>query len=117
MRLIDADALIDKFKNKDANGISLVLDRYAIKCIVSAPTIEPEQHWIPCSERLPEEPNCYLVTWDEGYLNADDEPFYVCEVMAFDDGEWDELGDKIEAWMPLPQPYKEPVHATDDHER
>ena len=67
--------------------------------------------WIPCSERLPEEPkenpafggNClevYLVTTKYGSY-----PF-----RAFWDGinftdEWQIL-DAI-AWMPLPEPYKE----------
>lgn len=40
MRLIDADALKERFKSVDANGISLVLDRYALKCIDDAPTID-----------------------------------------------------------------------------
>lgn len=43
MRLIDADALKNNFVNNDANGINLELDRYAIKCINNAPTIEPER--------------------------------------------------------------------------
>jgi len=43
MRPIDADALKDKFRNVNVNGIDLELDRYAIKCIDNAPTIEPER--------------------------------------------------------------------------
>ena len=38
-RLIDADALKVKFAKTDANGINLELDRYALKCIETAPTI------------------------------------------------------------------------------
>lgn len=40
MRLIDADALKERFKSVDANGINLALDRYALKCIDDAPTID-----------------------------------------------------------------------------
>lgn len=43
MRLIDADALKDKFRGTNANGINLELDRYAIKCIDDAPTIVQER--------------------------------------------------------------------------
>lgn len=39
-RLIDADALMEKFQNTNANGINLELDKYALKCIKDAPTIE-----------------------------------------------------------------------------
>ena len=38
-RLINADALKVKFTKTDANGINLELDRYALKCIETAPTI------------------------------------------------------------------------------
>jgi hypothetical protein len=55
MRLIDADALIEKFTNANASGINLALDRYAVKCIEDAQTIaQPEIvrcrdccYWIP----------------------------------------------------------------------
>ena len=40
MRLIDADELAKKFTNANASGINLVLDRYSVKCIEDAPTIE-----------------------------------------------------------------------------
>lgn len=55
MRPIDADALIKKFTNANANGINLALDRYAVKCIEDAPTIAQSEiihcrdcdYWIP----------------------------------------------------------------------
>lgn len=54
MRLIDADALKTKFENADANGLNLVIDRYAIKCIDEAPTVEPTERrgkWIWMGEQ------------------------------------------------------------------
>jgi len=44
MRLIDADKLKENFTNADACGLNLELDRYAIKCIDNAPTIDPVRH-------------------------------------------------------------------------
>ena len=39
-RYIDADVLKEKFINSDVNGISLAIDRYALKCIDDAPSID-----------------------------------------------------------------------------
>ena len=39
-RYIDADALKEKFINSDANGIALAIDKYALKCIDDAPSID-----------------------------------------------------------------------------
>ena len=44
MRLIDADKLKENFNNADAFRLNLELDRYAIKCIDNAPTIDPVRH-------------------------------------------------------------------------
>lgn len=59
-------------------------------------------HWIPVSERLPEDEGWYLVTDDSGgvrWLNVEYydpeirlEPFYTIQNPV--------------AWMPLPEPYK-----------
>lgn len=48
MRLIDADELAENFKEVDANGVNLILDRYALKCIATAPTVEARKKgkWI-----------------------------------------------------------------------
>lgn len=128
MRLIDADKicytwLIDNDGNEH-DGVTLqsVIDKM--------PTIEPEQHWIPCSERLPEELEEVNVTW----VNHKPEPYYdfvkdkpftasavyykgdwywyssVCTDLLAERGEneFDKMDDAIEitAWMPLPEPYK-----------
>ena len=79
--------------------------------------VEPSEipHWIPCSERLPEDNTVCLVTVDQYYI-----PSYVnqVDVMIYDSGKWlfynvDDIDtDKtclipIIAWMPLPEPYNE----------
>lgn len=73
---------------------------------------ELEPHWIPCSERLPEENGQYLITVKYKHVNDSYEDVYA-EHGEWFDGKWDmfcfghcgEVEDII-AWMPLPEPYK-----------
>ena len=53
MRIIDAIGL------KQALAVSAILDnKKTIEQIIDEqPTIEPEQRWIPCAERLPDSPS------------------------------------------------------------
>ena len=83
--------------------------------INNLPSVQPETHWIPCSERLPENDNEVLITvWD-----AEDD--YVEVYKGFYQGhEWwtqwchgcskikdEPCGENIViAWMSLPEPYK-----------
>lgn len=66
---------------------------------------QPEPHWIPCSERLPEvkigwdsEVNIYLVTVDDGAIYTD--------IDIIRKSGFDKYGSNVTAWMPLPEPYK-----------
>lgn len=80
------------------------------------PSAQPEQRWIPCGERLPEEDH-----WLGGsgkqfsdrvfvtVVNRDDEDIWT-DLSHTIDGEWVlELPRHCEivAWMPLPKPYRE----------
>ena len=60
--------------------------------------------WIPCSERLPENNGCMLVTIDDaiefGKYEDGEWSIWVCEHWD----EWDAKG--VIAWMPLPEPWK-----------
>ena len=81
-----------------------------------APSAQPETHWIPCSERLPE-------TDEDGYSDKVLVCFVnftgceICEYREDDDhhgwyvGDSDDnpedIGVHVIAWMPLPEPYAE----------
>lgn len=53
--------------------------------------------WIPCSERMPEEDGCYLVTTTG--TNND-----IIDIAYYTEGIWHKAS-RIKAWMPLPEPY------------
>lgn len=107
---------------------------FTAKCehaIEDAPTIQPEPHWIPTSERLPKKEGKYLctrtATWgvdgkatkvtDIAILDYSDNIYDIWK----DDGEIFQNGfafgkmwqgkldnvQKVSAWMPLPELYKE----------
>ena len=68
--------------------------------IKEIPSAQPEPHWIPCSERLPDKPDVYLVS-SEGISVT---------IAFFADGKWTTptylplIG--IDAWKPLEEPWR-----------
>lgn len=114
MRLIDADEL----EKEICAGCNNKNHKYenCIDCaLANAPTVKPEtlqnltkpynnfEGWIPCSERLPENRNVYLVTLARGIVTTE----------LYDNG-FDEdrtsghhhPKNTVIAWMPLPSPYQ-----------
>ena len=88
--------------------------------IENAPTIEPQQRWIPCSEREPEKYGEYRITWTTSASKKrfiGDSEYEVTDVWDADHyrfkGEW-LLDDyvknypdvKVIAWKPLEEPYR-----------
>lgn len=77
----------------------------AIDIIIAVPSAQPEQHWIPCSERLPAYGEDVLISIG-GYCN-------VGHIVSVNEEEqynwyfsgWYHLPNDVDAWMPLPEPY------------
>lgn len=123
MRLIDADRL--KFvleKNFGHTGGASVLEQL----IDEQPTIQPEPHWIPVTERLPDEEDSIFARyygtdrWMKSMFRKRSREVIVTsvfedgelhtEVAHTTDGEWhigvNVVPRKVLAWMPLPEPYQ-----------
>lgn len=62
-----------------------------------------EQQWIPCSERLPKENQVCIVT-DETRCDAYE--YIFCDETYDEVQGWTYLGNRIIAWMPMPEPWK-----------
>lgn len=71
-----------------------------MKHLEQMPSAQPEQRWIPCSERLPEEGQNCLVC-DKGSIGIDT---YIGHGNPYN---WKWYVRDYEAWMPLPKPCKE----------
>lgn len=74
-------------------------------------SLREKSNWIPCSERLPEDESYILVSFknctmpDIARYEEDDEggTFYPGD----DEKSYSSYGLFVNAWMPLPEPYKE----------
>lgn len=80
------------------------------------PPTQPEQKWIPCSERLPEEEEYVLISkkptkisgskWSVDIAIRTSDP-RSGKIQWRDSGFGVIQDDKVLAWMPLPEPYSE----------
>lgn len=91
---IDAVFPVDPMRSEYAQGIASGA-ALAKTYVVQLPSA---QQWIPCNERLPKEHTLVLVSDGEKIGIA-----YRREFLWYHESY---LGD-IEAWMPLPEPYRE----------
>lgn len=64
------------------------------------PAVEPKREWIPCSEKLPKEETHVLVN-----VCVDEAPWSIIVAPGNLIKEYYERG-YINAWMPLPEPWK-----------
>jgi len=102
MRLIDADAIklyyggLVHIPYNDFIGIA----NYFMNQIKEMPTVTPEPHWIPVTERLPEEDGTYIVCLEDGSV------FEYGYITNWYDDAWEYCKKDIVAWMPLPEPWK-----------
>ena len=84
----------------------------AEKCLNALPSAQPEQRWIPCSERLPDGQGFYLVSVGAPYKTVRVYEYKPCEwyenenLWKKEDGSYC-FNWFVEAWMPLPELYQE----------
>ena len=100
------DELMEDFKRIPTNAIR------AKTVIEHLPYAQPEQRWIPVTERLPDEvEKTYWVCTDAGHQC---ECRWTNDMYGLGANEWSKWGwhvmdkpqySKIIAWMPLPEPY------------
>ena len=130
MRLIDADALLERACNLESQALAYVgkivndeskieewkiwsailAERTAFKHdIFDAPEVKPEPQWIPVTERLPEENETVLISDELGirFGRITDKNYKIWEWL-FEHGYdfWDTVSWDVYAWMPMPEPYK-----------
>lgn len=107
MDLIDRQAAMNRIDEALARVFKEPCGELILRKVPSA---QPEQRWIPCSERLPEHGGRYLISVLDGINRRTTVAPYLPRCKA-----WTMTGRmaywKVIAWMPLPEPYRE-----DDHE-
>lgn len=119
MRLIDADKMAKRLEEwNTADPMDKALYNFAMSRINEQPTVQPEPHWIPVAERLPEikehhiseacivyckhSEHSYTVGFAELEENIFGQVGWNCER----DNEYHEALGTVLAWMPLPEPYR-----------
>lgn len=108
------NALICKMRPHD-NGdgtmtIYAMSERLVRETLNNLPSVQPEQQWIPCSERLPHG-SCSDLVNVSIHNDSGDTPYdYTsCGWITTDGEDWivdNEINNHVVAWMPLPEPYK-----------
>lgn len=90
--LISRQQAIDALYNVDE------YNSRSVTAIKNLPSIQPEQRWIPVTERLPEKSGYYLVTVDIGWK--------IVDVIFFNNGSGFLMANTVKAWKPTPEPYQ-----------
>ena len=79
-----------------SNGFNTALTAVGID-LKKLPSAQPEQRWIPVTERLPEKSGYYLATVDIGWK--------IVDVIYFNNGSGFLMANRVKAWKPTPEPY------------
>ena len=125
--LISRQAAIDAVRHSpiiEVQPAYMLIDKGdAIKKLIKLPSAQSEPHWIPCSERLPEEDtevlisyrykdgegdtshvNIDITTYGQMYFGGNKVGYYKNWRAPF---EYFESNYEVVAWMPLPEAYEE----------
>lgn len=71
-----------------------------------------QKEWIPCDERMPEEPfGCLVTVLDYNPFTGEDFPNLYPNFVGWDGERWnnddgEDIHMEVIAWMPLPKPWK-----------
>lgn len=109
MDLISRQAAIDAADRADYPGLAVEVVKTVtdevVKELKQLPSEQPNQRWIPCSERMPKVDEEVLATtvWDDVTI--------ACRIGVDEwfihEGGTNATTEDLIAWMPLPNPYKE----------
>ncbi len=104
--LVSRQAAIDAVNNAFDRETLLTgfVRSIAVRAIRDMPSAQPEQRWIPCGERLPEDDVEVLITDDSGGVQW----LAIDKMLSYEDGSgrfW-VASQNSTAWMPLPKPYE-----------
>ena len=98
---ISRQAAIDAVSNWLYDGD----DKRSVDQLLSAlPSAQPEQRWIPVTERMPEYDDEYLVTKKCFGWNCKE--YYEPDIARYEKRDGWHKSDEVLAWMPLPEPYQ-----------
>ena len=104
--IVNTVSSIGRYDNTAASYGAALRQNEIIDIIENLPSAQPEQKWIPVTERLPESGTRALVMRFDFVTKT---PFY--DLLWFDKGKWWNrhfTGDyAVTNWMPLPEPPKE----------
>lgn len=106
--LIDRQSAIDALDEQFWRCLNIPICKeirnVAKETIKALPSAQPEQKWIPCSERLPTEDGVYLIAYEAlgGGYGYDADTFHQNENKF---GWYNGDGEAI-AWMPIPELYR-----------
>lgn len=95
-------AIMQLVEMRENSMMPMVFKPYFDKVIETISECEEphsQPQWILCSERLPKYGQPVLT------YNLEDDEYEVNHIIDEEDGEWFTYG--VDAWMPLPEPYKE----------
>lgn len=93
------DITVEMFRNASLEGVEDFMTSGEMEDI-SLPSVQPEQRWIPCSERLPEGNMWTICQNNAGAMMIG--KYDICFGWMFP-----AYFDGIVAWMPLPELYRE----------
>ena len=112
MRLVIDISEYDKEWIGNTYGIPQDINTKIAEAIINAEPYQPEPHWIPVTERLPEEPfGCFVTVMDTNPVTMEEFENILPYFVGWDGEQWNDADGEqcpfeVIAWWGLPEPYK-----------